>query len=133
MTERFQSVFDSKGDSFRIMQIINKSYSVKLKNHEAVTQLINLVLNTKYDANFILKFINQIEVYPRSYGFDSVTGYVNFNKKIIESGILLNMPTTILSPSVSCCVFCHQAMVIKNAQFSKPLILYGSSFLGNKF
>jgi hypothetical protein len=130
MTHRFESIFGSKGDLSRAMQIINKTYSIKLKNHEAVTKLINKLLNTNFQETTIQQFIEQIDVYPKLYGFDFISESNDFNRKIIQTGIALNMPTRVLSPSINSCIFCQNSLIIKNAQFTKSSIIYSSACIG---
>lgn len=126
--------FDNRADSFKSLQIVHRTFSIKLKNHLHVTNLINKVLGQKYEVSVISNFIDQVRAYPLLYGYSSVENYTQFLDEIRCHSLATKAPTIVLSPSVTFCVFCsgQTELAVNRAKFCKEPLLFGLSCIGKE-
>jgi len=124
--------FGSSGEIFKAMQIIFATYSVKLKKEQHVTNIINAVLNKNFNSLTILKFIEQINIYPHLYGYDIISNKKSQNLLIQKMCQPTQAATCILTPSINFCKICTNKvkLEIKNKIFSKEPLLFGIRYIG---
>jgi hypothetical protein len=124
--------FKNRGESYKAIQIIHRTFSQKLKNYDHVTSLVNRVIGSNVSIETMIKFVEQIVTYPALYGYEAVENYTNFLDEIRQHSVDTKSPTVILTPVMNKCFFCPlgKQLIIKKVKFTKEPLLFGISCIG---
>ena len=127
--------FKNRGESYKAIQIIHRTFSQKLKNYDHVTMMVNRVIGSNLDIDVMIKFVEQIVDYPALYGYGAVENYTDFLNEIREHSINTQSPTAILTPFINTCLFCPpgKPLVIRKIKFTKEPLLFGIACIGKTY
>jgi hypothetical protein len=133
MDDRIFDPFENRSASIIALQVVHRTFSPKLNNHLHVTDIINKVLNLKFDNNVIKTFIEQVVAYPLLYGYSSVKDYSLLLQEIRKHSTPTKSPTIVLTPCINVCFLCPQKfkLVITKTRFNKDPLLFGLTCIGN--
>jgi hypothetical protein len=134
--ESLTKPFDNITQFLSVMQIVQATYCTKKKNHEQVTENINTLIGLNIDKKLIYNFIEKLNVYPTSFGFDFIKNQQTLNGQLVELCTRNGRPSRVLNPNIENCIFCPKSpqsgLIIKNFIFNKEPILYTDNSIGIK-
>lgn len=134
LLDEFIKPFKTMGDYMTGLYLIKQTFSSKTKNYGEVSKLINNNLSQNINEFEIKKLIDQLEMYPKDYGYDYFHNNDRLLQKLNEDTEITGMASLVLDPEIKQCQVCPSKahLVVKKPKLTKEPILYAENSIGNQ-
>jgi hypothetical protein len=132
--DEFIKPFTTMGDYMTGLYLIKQTFSSKTKNYVEVSKLINNNLSQNINEFEIKKLIDQLEIYPKEYGYDYFHNNDRLLQKLHADTESKGMASIVLAPEIKQCQVCTSKaqLVVKKPKLTKEPILYAENSIGNQ-